>query len=238
MNLRVNRAISARSSRWQCGLWAFWALFAGASAEWCIFISDTLKSKNAIGIPIGLVAADLRRLVLLVLLILYAIIFLSIKITGGVGLSDKIENLVGLVTIGVGLRVERLLVLLALVVRVLAVFLLYSFEWKNTLPSNMIPLRWLIIGTYLSISILKKSFCILKAVSGWTIITGGIRLLRYLINFVGVPYVREIIGPARTSSQRVRRLNIIKCVNCQTRLLPPILNISQLSKAFLIRDLT
>jgi len=59
---------------------------------------------------------------------LYAIIFLSIEITGGVGLSDKIENLVGLVAIGVGLRVERLLVLLALVVRVLAVFLLYSFE--------------------------------------------------------------------------------------------------------------
>jgi hypothetical protein len=58
---------------------------------------------------------------------LYAIIFLSIEITGGVGLSDKIENLVGLVAIGVGLRVERLLVLLALVVRVLAVFLLYSF---------------------------------------------------------------------------------------------------------------
>ena len=43
-------------------------------------------------------------------------------------MSDKIENLVGLVAIGVGLRVERLLVLLALVVRVLAVFLLYSFE--------------------------------------------------------------------------------------------------------------
>ena len=71
---------------------------------------------------------NLRRLVLLILLILIAFIFLSIKITRGIGLSDKIENLVRLIPINVRLRVQRLLVLLALIMRVLAIFLFYSFE--------------------------------------------------------------------------------------------------------------